>query len=132
MPIRRVQKRISWTAEDRARHRAIRETFKDKPTVEELVARGELSGNPVSLGAYLNLRLLVGNLRKLREQVSLSLSDVAERSGMDKAMLSRLENGHVANPGIETISRYLDALDKVLEWRVTDASARTRSVRQHA
>ena len=132
MPIKRVQKKIGWTAEDRARHRAIRETFKDKPTLEELVARGELSGNPVSLGAYLNLRLLVGNLRKLREQVSLSLSDVAERSGMDKAMLSRLENGHVANPGIETISRYLDALDKVLEWRVTDASARTRSVRQHA
>ena len=112
--------------------RAIRETFKDKPTLEELVARRELSGNPVSLGAYLNLRLLVGNLRKLREQVSLSLSDVAERSGMDKAMLSRLENGHVANPGIETIARYLDALDKVLEWRVTDASARARSVRQHA
>jgi hypothetical protein len=132
MAIKRVQKKIGWTAEDRARHRAIRETFKDKPTLEELVARGELSGNPVSLGAYLNLRLLVGNLRKLREQVSLSLSDVAERSGMDKAMLSRLENGHVANPGIETISRYLDALDKVLEWRVTDASARTRRVRQHA
>ena len=132
MPVKRVQKKIGWIAEDRARHRAIRETFKDKPTLEELVARGELSGNPVSLGAYLNLRLLVGNLRKLREQVSLSLSDVAERSGMDKAMLSRLENGHVANPGIETISRYLDALDKVLEWRVTDASARTRSVRQHA
>jgi DNA-binding Xre family transcriptional regulator len=132
MPIKRVQKKIGWTAEDRARHRMIRETFKDKPTLEELVARGELSGHPVSLGAYLNLRLLVGNLRKLREQVSLSLSDVAERSGMDKAMLSRLENGHVANPGIETISRYLDALDKVLEWRVTDASARTRTVRQHA
>ena len=132
MPIKRVQKKIGWTAEDRARHRAIRETFSDKPTLKELVARGELSGNPVSLGAYLNLRLLVGNLRKLREQVSLSLSDVAERSGMDKAMLSRLENGHVANPGVETISRYLDALDKVLEWRVTDASARTRSVRQHA
>ena len=48
---------------------------------------------------------------------------------MDKAMLSRLENGRVANPGIETISRYLDALDKVIEWRVADASPRTRSVR---
>ncbi len=125
MAIKRVQKKIDWTPEDRARHRAIRETFKDKPTLEELAARGELSGNPMSLGAYLNLRLLVGNLRKLREQVQLSLSDVAERSGMDKAMLSRLENGRVANPGIETICRSLDALDKVLEWRVTDASART-------
>jgi transcriptional regulator with XRE-family HTH domain len=48
---------------------------------------------------------------------------------MDKAMLSRLENGRVANPGIETISRYLDALDKVIEWRVADASPKTRSLR---
>jgi DNA-binding Xre family transcriptional regulator len=131
MPIKRVQKKIAWTPEDRARHQAIRETFKDKPTVEELIARGELRGKPVTLDAYLNLRLLVGSLRKLREEGRLSLSDVARRSGMDKAMLSRLENGRVANPGIETISRYLDALDKVLEWRVADATARTRIARRH-
>jgi DNA-binding Xre family transcriptional regulator len=120
MPIKRVQKKIDWTPEDKARHQAIRETFKDKPTLEELVARGELSGNPIPLGTYLNLRLLIGNLRKLREQARLSLSEVSARSGMDKAMLSRLENGHVPNPGIETIARYLDALDKRLEWRVVD------------
>ncbi len=133
MAIKRVQKKIDWTSEDRARHRAIRETFKDKPTLEELIARGELSGNPVTLGAYLNLRLLVGSLRKLREEGQLSLSDVARKSGMDKAMLSRLENGRVANPGIETISRYLDALDKVIEWRVADAAPRVtkrRSLRR--
>jgi DNA-binding Xre family transcriptional regulator len=118
MPIKRVQKRIDWSPEDRARHRAIRKTYQDKPSLEQLVARGELGGNPIALGSYLNLRLLVGNLRKLREQAQLSLADVAERSGMDKAMLSRLENGHVSNPGVETIARYLDALGKVLEWRV--------------
>src|SRR4051812_40804436 len=118
MPIKRVQKRIDWSPEDRARHRAIRKTYQDKPNIEQLVERGELSGNPIALGSYVNLRLLVGNLRKLREQSRLSLADVAERSGMDKAMLSRLETGHVSNPGIETIARYLDALGKILEWRV--------------
>jgi hypothetical protein len=41
---------------------------------------------------------------------------------MDKAMLSRLENGHVPNPGIETISRYVSALDKDIEWRVVAPS----------
>jgi len=117
MPIKRVQKRIDWSPKDRARHRAIRKTYLDKPSIEQLVERGELSGNPIALGSYLNLRLLVGNLRKLREQAQLSLADVAERSGMDKAMLSRLETGQVPNPGIETISRFLDALGKVLEWR---------------
>jgi hypothetical protein len=122
MAIKRIQKKIDWSPEDRARHRAIRESVKDKPSLEQLVARGELSGNPMSLGAYLNLRLLVGKLRQLREAASLSLADLSERSGMDKAMLSRLENGHVPNPGIETISRYLEALDKNLEWRVVDAA----------
>lgn len=121
--MKRVQKKIDWTPEDRGRHCAIRETYQDRPTIEQLVARGELSGEPISLGAYLNLRLLVGNLKRLREEAALSLADVSERSGMDKAMLSRLENGHVANPGIETICRYLEALHKELEWRVVDAGS---------
>lgn len=129
MTIKRVQKKIDWTPEDRARHQAIRETFKDRPALEELIARGELTGTPVTLGAYLNLRLLVDSLRKLREQIPLSLADVARKSGMDKSMLSRLENGHVVNPGIQTISRYLEALDKVIEWRVADASPGPRKVR---
>ena len=118
MATKRVQKTLERIPEDRARHKSIRETFKDKPTIDELVAQGELSGQPVSLGSYLNLRLIVGSLRKIREQANLSLADISERSGMDKAMLSRLENSHVANPGIETISRYLDAMDKSLEWRI--------------
>src|SRR5437763_1710685 len=99
MAIKRVQKKLDWSSEDKARHKAIRETFKDKPSIEELVSRGELSGHPLALSAYVNLRLLVGSLRKLREQTQLSLLDVSQRSGMDKAMLSRLENGHVPNPG---------------------------------
>src|SRR5258708_11241157 len=110
MAIKRVQKKIAWTPDDRARHKAIRETFKDKSTIDDPVAQGELSGQPVSLGSYLTLRSIAGRLRKIREQANLSLADISERSGMDKAMLSRLDNGHVANPGIETISRYLDAM----------------------
>jgi DNA-binding Xre family transcriptional regulator len=121
MAIKRVQKKIDWTQEDRRRHKAIREKFRDKPTIEELVARGELSGQPIPLSTYLNLRLIIRNLRTIREQANLSLADISQRSGMDKAMLSRLENGHVANPGIETISRYLDAMDKALEWRIVES-----------
>jgi predicted transcriptional regulator len=123
MAIKRVQKKIAWSQADRERHKAIRETFKDKPTIEQLIERGELSGETMTLGAYISLRLLVGKLRELREQSKLSLSDVSEKSRMDKAMLSRLENGHVSNPGIETITRYLEALDKTLEWRVVDAAS---------
>jgi hypothetical protein len=57
MPIKRVQKKIPWTPEDKARHRAIRQTFKGKPTMEELITRRELSGKPITLGKYLSLRL---------------------------------------------------------------------------
>jgi DNA-binding Xre family transcriptional regulator len=121
MTIKRVQKKIDWTQEDKNRHKAIREKFRDKPTLEELVARGELSGQLLPLRTYVNLRLIIRNLRTIREQAKLSLADISQRSGMDKAMLSRLENGHVANPGIETISRYLDAMDKAIEWRIVES-----------
>ena len=83
-----------------------------------------MSAEPVSLGSYLNLRLIVRSLRKIREEANLSLGDISEKSGMDKAMLSRLENGHVANPGIETISRYLDAMGRSLEWRIVESPER--------
>ena len=125
MAIKRIQKKSAWTPEERRRHQAIREKLKDKPTIEELVDQGELSGHPMPLGAYLNLRLIVCNLRKLREQANLSLADLSERSGMDRAMLSRLETGQVANPGIETIARYLDALDRSLEWRIVEHTPST-------
>ena len=51
MAIKRVQKKLDWSPEDRERHRKIREAFKDKPGIDELVARGELSGRPMTLGA---------------------------------------------------------------------------------
>ena len=50
MTIKRVQKKIDWTPEDRARHLAIRKNFEDKPSLEALVACGELSGQGILLG----------------------------------------------------------------------------------
>lgn len=102
------------------RHQALRAIYRNQPRIDELVASGELTGAPIPLGAHVNLRRLVSLLQTLRETARLSLADVGERSGMDKAMLSRLETGHVANPGIETIARYLDAVGKMLEWRVVN------------
>lgn len=131
MAFKRVQKKIDWTPEDRARHKAIRETFKDKPSYEELVARGELSEHSMPLGIYLGLRLLIHNLRKMREEAGLSLADLSQKSGMDKAMLSRLETGHVDNPGVETIFRYVNALGKDVEWRFVDAPAGKKKTREH-
>jgi transcriptional regulator with XRE-family HTH domain len=46
----------------------------------------------------------------VREQAGLSLTDVADRSGIDKAALSRLENGLYSNPTINTLARYAKAI----------------------
>ena len=109
-----MQKKTNWTAEDRARHKAIRERFKNKPTKEELIASGELSGETIPLGDYLSIVEAVAALRKAREAAGLSLTDVAERSGIDRAALSRIENGQHKNPTVTTLQRYARALG--LRW----------------
>lgn len=58
---------------------------------------------------------LSANLRALREQQRLSLSELARRSGIGKATLSALESG-VGNPTIETIF----GLAHALEVRISD------------
>jgi len=115
-----VQKKIDWTEEDRARHKAIREKFKDKPTYEQLVASGEVSGQPVPLGVYHTLAALLGEMRKLRQEAGLSLTEVAERSGIDKGALSRLETGKQLNPTVDTLVRYATAVGKQLVLSLQD------------
>ena len=116
----RIHRDMKWTPEDRARHKAIREKFqKERPTMEELLATGEYVG-PIPLGVYFELRVALHELKKAREAAGLSLADVAERSGIDKAALSRLENGVHDNPTVETLMRYAAALGKKLTWSLQD------------
>jgi DNA-binding XRE family transcriptional regulator len=120
MEFERVQKKTEWTEEDRARHRAVRERFKDKPSYEQLVAQGECSGQPVPLGVYLAVGQFLHQLRNAREEAGLSLTDVAERSGIDKAALSRLETGKQPNPTVDTLVRYATAVGKQLVLSLAD------------
>lgn len=53
--------------------------------------------------------VLAANLRALREQQALSLSEVARRSGIAKGTLSQLESGG-GNPTIETVFSLSNAL----------------------
>ena len=64
----------------------------------------------VSLEAYQILQEVIVALRKRRKDEGLSLDNVAEASGIDKAYLSRLENGKVINPTFETLYRYASAI----------------------
>lgn len=119
----RIHRDVGWSPEDRARHRAIRERFqRERPSLQRLVESGEY-GPPMPAWLYWQLRLLGHELKKAREAAGLSLADVAERSGIDKAALSRLESSVQDNPTVETLSRYAAAVGKKLTWTLQDLPA---------
>lgn len=119
----RKQSAPKRTDEQKTRHRAVRERFqRERPSLEQLLATGDYE-DPVSLEQYLSLRHALHKLKEHRERAGVSLNELAARSGIDKAALSRLENGRQANPTIDTLSRYAAALDMELVWAVRDRSA---------
>jgi len=120
---KRLHSKINWTPEDRARHQAIRAKFQaERPTLEQLVGGGEY-GEPILQGAYWELSRIIASLREERERQGLSLGDMAKRSGIDKAALSRLESGQHVNPTWNTLTRYAAALGKEIALALRDVPA---------
>ncbi|HXD88607.1 MAG TPA: helix-turn-helix transcriptional regulator [Urbifossiella sp.] len=91
--------------------------------MEQLLESGEYVG-PIPHDVYLSLMAALHDLKHARESRGLSLADVAERSGIDKAALSRLENGVHDNPTVETLIRYAAAVGKRLTWSLQDLPAK--------
>ena len=118
MTIQRIQRKIERTSEEQARIDAIRAHFQTRrPTPDELRASGDVE-EFVPLGEYLSLMSMVRALKKERELRGLSLATIAERSGIDKAALSRLENGLQTNPTVDTLYRFASAVGVELVWSV--------------
>ena len=59
-------------------------------------------------------------MKGLHEAESLSLADVAERTGIDRAATCRLENGTHENPTSSTLNRDAEALGRRISFRVVD------------
>jgi len=98
---------------ERRKHQKIEEEFHRRR-----LTLGEIRGaEAVSLEAYEMLQDVLVGLRKKRRDEGLSLDDVARVSGIDKAYLSRLENGKVINPTFETLYRYAAAIGPVRSMR---------------
>jgi ribosome-binding protein aMBF1 (putative translation factor) len=88
------------TPEHRAEEEAIRQRFAHRPSIAQMIAEGEILGpSPI-----------FAELKAARERRGLSLTDLAERSGLERAMVSRLENGKIHNPTLDTLDRYARAL----------------------
>jgi DNA-binding XRE family transcriptional regulator len=65
---------------------------------------------------------LFAQLRAAREAKGLSLADLTEITGMDRSAISKLETGQRANPTVETLLRYADAVGKRLVVSLADAN----------
>jgi transcriptional regulator with XRE-family HTH domain len=98
------------TPEHRAEEEAIRRRFAHRPSLARLVAEGEILGpSPI-----------FAELKAARERRGLSLTDVAEASGLERAMVSRLENGKIHNPTLETLDRYARAVGLRVAMRLVE------------
>jgi ribosome-binding protein aMBF1 (putative translation factor) len=86
----------------------------------EYRATGTISATPVEEADREAFQAFIRSLRQARESAGLSLEQVATRSGIDKAQLSRLENGRVADPRRSTLARYALAIGKRLAWSLKD------------
>jgi predicted transcriptional regulator len=107
---KRIHRKIERTPAEQKRLEAIREKFeRERPGLEDLMAHGDAT-EVVSQGEYLDLRQMLSTLKKHRENQGLSLTDVADRSGMDRAAISRLENGVYVNPTVDTLYRYAQSI----------------------
>lgn len=98
-----------FTPEERERHRQIREQVeKDKPRLsrEALAVKAQMEA------AFKAMQML----KHERESRGISLGELAERAGIDKANLSRLENDLNANPTLETLVRIARAIGGELEF----------------
>ncbi|MGH7140722.1 MAG: helix-turn-helix domain-containing protein [Pirellulales bacterium] len=118
--VKRVVGGLHRTADQKKREQEIHERFlREQPTMEELVASGEYS-EPVRQADFWELRDALAALKKHREAAGISLSLLAERTGIDRAALSRLETGTHDNPTIHTLQRYAFGLGKQLVVQVVD------------
>jgi transcriptional regulator with XRE-family HTH domain len=110
-------------ASDRPLHRSPRTTSAEPPIRDPArlaEIRAELLGGEGKLVASPFLAEFGRALRAERERLGLSLSEVSELCGIEKGALSRLENGLNANPTLDTLRRYAQALGKAIGLRLAD------------
>ena len=113
------------TKKEAERHRTVREKYqRNKPSLTEVLESGEY--DVVSQGDYLGLMSAIAALKRARQDRKLSLATVAKRSGIDKAALSRLENGLNPNPTFATLDTVARAIGVAIRIVVESTSANAR------
>ncbi len=115
---KRTHRKIERSREHQQEIDAIRARFRrDRPSLRKLQESGDVS-EVVTQGEYVGLLAMLLALKKHREAKGLSLADVAERCGMDRSAVSRLENGVYLNPTLDTLYRYAAAIGAEIAFTV--------------
>lgn len=127
MSVRRVYHKVDRSPEEAAHLRKERERYqRERPSIEQLLAEGGHS-DTVPLGEFLALQEFMAAVKGERERQGLTLADVAERTGIDQAALSRLENGKQPNTTWLTLARIAQALGKVFVAGMRDLNEGDRT-----
>jgi DNA-binding Xre family transcriptional regulator len=112
--MKRITRDRRLTPEEASKYKAIRERAAEE--LPDLIAR-----HHQRLAALDRLPGLVQQLKAAREAKGLSLADLTAITGMDRSALSKLETGQRANPTVETLVRYAEAVGKCLVLSLADA-----------
>lgn len=83
---------------------------------------------PANIYDMIALNLLVDQLREACEAQGLSLADVSERTGIDRASLNKIELRKNQNPTYGTLARYAAAVGRSLTLCLGDAPSAKRPV----
>lgn len=115
---------VEMTSERIDREDAIEALYEDNPSLRALHKRGQIDQEAYEKARRLRdagptehpFTALIAALRAERELQALSLTDIAERTGMDRAAIHKLEIGLNRNPTYTTLDRYADALGVQIAW----------------
>jgi DNA-binding Xre family transcriptional regulator len=111
--MKRITRGRRLSPEEAAKYKAIRQQVAEE--LPELVAR-----HHERMATLDPLNELLAQLKAARVAKGLSLADLTELTGMDRSALSKLETGRRANPTVETLVRYAEAVGKRLVVSLAD------------
>ena len=116
MAKRRMGKRIysEPTTEQAEKYRRIRDMIASEIPEIKAEARAIRQGRQGKMGEAIQL------LKAERELRGLSLADIGERTGLSKSAISKLETNQDANPTVNTLTKYADALGMTLGIVLTE------------
>ena len=112
--MKRITRKRKLASEEVVKYKAIRERIAEE--LPDLITR-----HHERMASLDQLHELLMQLRAAREARGLSLSDLTELTGMDRSALSKLETGQRANPTVDTLVRYAEAVGKRLVVSLSDA-----------